>query len=65
MLPKIQKFINNTKAIFKIDKLPKKGSNNLVTSGGIAEALDNVSQVDTEGVNALLNRYVIVDSDDN
>lgn len=64
MLPKIQKLINNTKAIFKIDKLPKKGSSNLVTSGGIAKALDNVSQVDTEGVNALLNRYVIVDSVD-
>lgn len=64
MLPKIQKFINNTKAIFKLDKLPKKGSDNLVTSGGIAEALDNVAMVDTEGVNALLNRYVIVDSAD-
>lgn len=39
MLPKIIKLINNTKAIFKIDSKPTKGSNNLVTSGGVYEAL--------------------------
>ena len=35
MIPKIQKLINNTKAIFKVDSEPTKGSNNLVTSGGV------------------------------
>lgn len=39
MLPKIIKLINNTKAIFKIDSEPTKGSNNLVTSGSIYKAL--------------------------
>lgn len=39
MLPKIQKFINNTKAIFKIDNKPTKGSNNLITSGAIYDSL--------------------------
>lgn len=39
MLPKIIKLINNTKAIFKIDSEPTKGSNNLVTSGGVYGAL--------------------------
>lgn len=41
MLPKIIKLINNTKAIFKIDSEPTKGSNNLVTSGGVYKALEN------------------------
>ena len=41
MLPKIIKFINNTKAIFKIDSEPTKGSNNLVTSGGVYKALES------------------------
>lgn len=39
MLPKIIKLINNTKAIFKIDSEPTKGSNNLVTSGGVYDSV--------------------------
>ncbi len=35
MIPKIQKLINNTKAIFKVDSESTKGSNDLVTSGGV------------------------------
>lgn len=41
MLPKIMKLINNTKAIFKIDSKPTKGSNNLITSGGVYTALNS------------------------
>ena len=49
MLPKIQKLIHNTRAIFKIDSKPTEGSNNLVTSGGIydyvADAKKNVRYI--------------------
>ena len=39
MIPKILKLWHNTKAILKIDDKPTKGSNNLVTSGGVYNSI--------------------------
>ena len=41
MVSKIIKLVNNTKAIFKLDDTPTTNSPNLVTSGGVKEALNN------------------------